>query len=56
MFTIIMTFVGLLVFILTLPVSGFAKAFKRFLLFAITGIVLDALMFLIVGTVVFTFN
>ena len=56
MFTIIMTFVGLLVFILTLLMSGFAKAFKRFWLFALTGIVLDVLMFLIIGTVVFTFN
>jgi len=42
--TFILTFVGLFVFIITLFTQGFKTGFKRMLMFAVTGLVLDVLI------------
>lgn len=47
MFTIILTLFGLIVFIISLVTAGFKTGFKRFLMFIITGVVLDVTMALL---------
>jgi len=47
--TVILTFVGLFVFIISLVTSGFKSAFRRMLMFTLTGVVLD----MIIGTTAF---
>jgi hypothetical protein len=56
MFTILMSIVGLMVFIVSLVTTTFKVAFKRFLMFVITGMLMDILMFAIIGTVVYSFT
>lgn len=46
--TVILTFVGTFVFLFSLFTVGFKSAYKRLCTFAITGLVLDALIALFV--------
>lgn len=39
--TIIMSIIGLCVFFISLPLSGFSESFKRMLKFAATGLCID---------------
>lgn len=55
MFTILMTVFGLFVFIISLATAGFKTAFKRLLMLAATGVILDTITWFLIGTVVFTF-
>ena len=56
MFTIIMTVVGLMVFIVSLVTKTFKVGFKRLLMFIATGIIMDVTTFLIIGTVVYNLH
>lgn len=55
MFTVIFTFVGLIVFLISICYTTFGVAFKRLLAFIVTGVLIDITMFLIIGTVVYNF-
>lgn len=39
--TIIMTFIGVVVFFISLATAGFTEAFKRLVKFALTGVFID---------------
>ena len=51
MFTVLLTFVGLLVFISSLFGPGFKTGYLRLLMFAGTGVVLDVIIYTIFGAV-----
>ncbi len=44
MFTILLTFVGLIVFVVSLFKHGFKASFGRLMIFTVTGLILDVIM------------
>lgn len=40
--TVLMTFIGTLVFLISWPKAGFKSAWKRLMTFAITGVIIDS--------------
>lgn len=56
MFTIILTFVGCLVFFITLFTKTFKVAFKRLLMFAGTGVVLDIMFMLFASAALYVIH
>lgn len=45
MFTVLMTLVGIVVFIISLLTASFKAAFKRLMLFTIFGLLIDVILF-----------
>lgn len=56
MFTIIMTAIGIAVFMVSLLFSGFARAFKRMLMFIAIGLCLDLATFVLVSIGIHLFS
>lgn len=56
MFTIIMTVVGLMVFIVSLVTKTFKVGFKRLLMFIMTGMIMDVITFLFIGTLIYNLH
>jgi hypothetical protein len=53
MFTVLMTFVGIIVFAVSLIKRGFKTAFGRLLAFILTGVVADIVLLLTIGTIAY---
>lgn len=53
--TIIMSFFGLIVFIISLLTAGFTSAFKRFVAFALTGLAIDMSIIFLAGIAIYGF-
>lgn len=54
--TIILTVVGLIVFVISLFTAGLKKAFKRLITFILAGIAIDILMFVFAVLAVAAFH
>lgn len=52
MFTILLTIVGLIVFVISLFTVGFKAGYKRLLMFTLTGLVIDVILTVLYWSVI----